>query len=133
MIGRSHCECLEDVEALLKERGLTDLRRHKANSKADVVALLSANVGVALAPSSADLPAHAHRLGIEDANLERPVSVYGVAGRPRAPIASTGLAVVGPGRTSRLRASDAVARDLGEATRPRATLYRPRVPKPAFR
>jgi hypothetical protein len=26
IIRRSHCECLEDVEALLKERGLTDLR-----------------------------------------------------------------------------------------------------------
>ena len=66
-----------------------DLRRHEASSEADVVALLSANVGVALVPSSAELPADVRRLGIEDANLEREVCVYGVAGRPRSPVAST--------------------------------------------
>jgi DNA-binding transcriptional LysR family regulator len=88
IIRRSHCECLEDVEALLKERGLSDLPRHEANSEVDVAGLLSANVGVALVPSSANLPADVRRLAIEDANLERQVSVYGVAGRPRAPIAS---------------------------------------------
>src|SRR3974390_2597635 len=87
VIRRSHCECLEEVEALLKERGLSDVRRHEASSEADVVALLSANVGVALVPSSVDLPADVSGLGVEDADLKRPVAVYGVAGRPRAPIA----------------------------------------------
>ena len=98
IVRRSHCECLEDVEALLKERGLTDLQRHEASSEADVVGLLSANVGVALVPLSADLPADVRRLCVEDANLEREVCVYGVAGRPRSPIASTLLKM--------LRASD---------------------------
>ena len=98
IIRRSHCERLEDVEALLKERGLTDLQRHEASSEADVVGLLSANVGVALVPLSADLPADVRRLCVEDANLEREVCVYGVAGRPRSPIASTLLKM--------LRASD---------------------------
>ena len=89
IIRRSHCECLEDVEALLKERGLTDLQRHEASSEADVVGLLLANMGVAIVPASAHLPGDVRRLGIEDANLEREVCVYGVAGRPRSPVAST--------------------------------------------
>ena len=89
IIRRSHCERLEDVEALLKRHGLIDLQRHEANSEVDVVGLLSANMGVALVPASADLPGDVGRLRIEDANLEREVCVYGVAGRPRAPIAST--------------------------------------------
>jgi len=66
--------------------------------------LLSANVGVALVPSSADLPPDVRRLGIDDANLERPVSVYGVAGRPRAPIASTLLKMLRAGNWSDYRA-----------------------------
>jgi DNA-binding transcriptional LysR family regulator len=98
IIRRSHCERLEDVEALLKKHGLIDLQRHEANSEVDVVGLLSANMGVALVPASADLPGDVRRLRIEDANLERAVCVYGVAGRPRAPIASTLLKM--------LRASD---------------------------
>jgi DNA-binding transcriptional LysR family regulator len=98
IIRRSHCERLEDVEALLKKHGLIDVQRHEANNEVDVVGLLSANMGVALVPASADLPGDVRRLGIEDANLERAVLVYGVAGRPRAPIASTLLKM--------LRASD---------------------------
>ncbi|RBP02027.1 DNA-binding transcriptional LysR family regulator [Roseiarcus fermentans] len=98
IIRRSHCEGVEDVEALLEQRGLTHLQRHEASSEADVVGLLSANVGVALVPSSADLPANLRRLRIADATLERSVSVYGVAGRPRSPIATMLLKM--------LRASD---------------------------
>ena len=89
IIRRSHCERLEDVEALLKKHGLIDLKCHEASSEVDVGGLLSANIGVALVPASADLPADVRRLCIEDANLEREVCVYGVAGRPRSPIAST--------------------------------------------
>jgi DNA-binding transcriptional LysR family regulator len=98
IIRRPHCECLEDVEALLREHSLVDLQRHEANSEADVIGLLSANIGVALVPSSADLPGNARRLCIEGASPVRPVCVYAVAGRPRSPIASTLLKM--------LRASD---------------------------
>ena len=88
IIRRPHCESLEDVEALLSARGLADLQRHEATSDIDVAGLVSANVGVALVPASADLPGGVRRLGIDDANLAREVCVYAVAGRPRSPIAS---------------------------------------------
>jgi hypothetical protein len=89
IIRRSYCERLEHVEALLKKHGLIDLQRHEASSDVDVVGLLSANMGVALVPASVGLPGDVRRLCIEDANLERAVCVYGVAGRARSPIAST--------------------------------------------
>ncbi len=98
IIRRSHCEGLETVDALLSARGLADLQRHEASSDRDVAGLLSANLGVALAPSSADLPGSLRRLGLDDADLSREVCVYGVAGRPRSPIAGMFLKM--------LRASD---------------------------
>jgi len=88
IIRRPHCECLEDVEALLRAHRLVDLQRHEAMSDVDVAGLLSANVGVAFVPASTDLPGGVRRLCIDDANLEREVCVYSVAGRPRSPIAS---------------------------------------------
>jgi DNA-binding transcriptional LysR family regulator len=98
IIRRSHCERLDDVESLLKKHRLINLLRHEASSEVDVIGLLSADMGVALVPASADLPDGVRRLCIEDAKLEREVRVYGVAGRPRSPIASTLLKM--------LRASD---------------------------
>ncbi len=98
LIRRTHCECLEEIEALLKEHGIVNLQRHEVNSDVDVVGLLSANVGVALVPSSVELPGNLRRLRIENANLTRTVSVYAVAGRPRSPIANMLLKM--------LRASD---------------------------
>jgi DNA-binding transcriptional LysR family regulator len=89
IIRRSNCECLEDIEALLREHGLAALQRHEASSEVDVVGLLEANVGVAFVPASGDLPSDLRRVGINDANLGRVVCVYAVAGRPRSPIAST--------------------------------------------
>lgn len=88
LIRRTHCDCLEEIEALLREHGIVNLQRHEVNSDVDVVGLLSANVGVALVPSGVELPGNLRRLRIEDANLTRAVSVYAVAGRPRSPIAN---------------------------------------------
>jgi len=91
IIRRPHCECADDIEALLTARGLVSLPRHEAASEPDVIGLVAANVGVALVPSSAALPGNLRRLRIEDVDLSRPVSVYGVAGRQRSPIASAML------------------------------------------
>lgn len=97
-IRRTHCECLDGVDALLREHGLGELQRHEASSEADVAGLLSANVGVALAPASVALPSDVRRVRLDGAHLERPVWVYAVAGRPRTPIATMLLKM--------LRASD---------------------------
>jgi len=89
LINRAHCEGAADLETLLVERGVTFAQRHEAASESDVAALLSANVGVAIVPESADLPAILRRIQIKDLDYKRAVSVYGVAGRPRSPVAGT--------------------------------------------
>ena len=91
LVRRTHCERIEAFDALLKEHGLADERRHEASSEADVAGLVRVDIGVAFVPASADLPSGLRRLAIEDAGFSREVSVYGVAGRPRPPIASAFL------------------------------------------
>jgi DNA-binding transcriptional LysR family regulator len=87
LIYRSHCESAGALEALLAERGLAGLPRHETTSEADVAALLMANVGVAIVPVSAALPANLRHIRIEGLDHKREVSVYGVAGRARSPVA----------------------------------------------
>lgn len=87
LIDRSHCEGAGELEALLAERGVTIMHRHETASEADVVALLGANVGVAVVPASAELPPNLRRVRIEGLDHRRAVSAYGVAGRHRSPVA----------------------------------------------
>lgn len=126
IIRRAHCECLEDVEALLRERGLLDLQRHEASAEVDVVGLLEANVGVALVPASVALPGNLRRVCIEDADLKRLVSVYAVAGRQRSPIAAMLLKML---RASDWRAS--MPPDALVVHRPVAVRADPRPPSAA--
>lgn len=87
LINRTHCECAGDLETLLSERGVAPIQRHETASDADVVALLTANVGVAILPASAVLPTNLRGIRIGGLDHKRAVSVYGVAGRPRSPVA----------------------------------------------
>lgn len=86
IIRRAHCESAADLNALLMERGLNTAQRHEAHSEADVAALLTAKVGVAIVPVSATLPANVRRVALEGPHT-RTIVVYAVAGRPRNPAA----------------------------------------------
>jgi DNA-binding transcriptional LysR family regulator len=83
IIRRAHCESADELDALLREFGLIDSHRHEAHSEADVAALLTAGVGVAIVPVSAPLPDSARRVAIEGLDHKRSVGAYAVAGRPR--------------------------------------------------
>ena len=85
IIRRAHCECQDDLEMLLADAGVGAARAHEANSEDDVAALLRINVGAAIVPESAPLPAGVRALAIDGLNLQRAVSAYSVAGRPRSP------------------------------------------------
>jgi len=87
LIDRTHCESAGGLETLLSERGVALMQRHETASESDVVALLTANVGVAIVPASAALPTNLRRIRIEGLDHKRAVNVYGVAGRPRSPVA----------------------------------------------
>ena len=88
-VRRAHCENVADLDSFLSDHGITMGRRHEAWSEDDVASLLMANAGVALVPASTILPASLRQIRVRGLDLKRPVSVYGVAGRPRAAVAGT--------------------------------------------
>jgi DNA-binding transcriptional LysR family regulator len=73
----------------LRASGVLVGAAHEVETERDMTALLEANLGIAVAPSSAPKSASMRRLKIPALDLERTVSVYAVAGRRRAPEAST--------------------------------------------
>lgn len=79
------CEQADSLAQVLNERGIAGGISHKLISLDDVVALVGANLGVALLPQSAGHYAHLRRVAVADLELARKVSLYGVAGRQRSP------------------------------------------------
>ena len=89
LLSRSFFEQTENLDELLRNRNLTAARRHQLTLDCDVLALLEANAGVAIAPQSLTIPSILKRLPINDFPLTRTVYVYAVAGRPRTGPAAT--------------------------------------------
>jgi DNA-binding transcriptional LysR family regulator len=91
IVRRAHCECVDDLDASLRVRGIVEARLHEAESEGDVAALLAANVGIAIVPASAALPTALRRIRIDGLDQKRSVSVYAVAGRSRSAVAGSFL------------------------------------------
>jgi DNA-binding transcriptional LysR family regulator len=89
LLLRTYCEQAEELDRLLKERGVVGKAVHRVANDADLGALLEANVGVAIAPRSTAIPVTARRLHLNGLELARTVYLYAVAGRPRSPATST--------------------------------------------
>jgi DNA-binding transcriptional LysR family regulator len=73
---------------LLRARDFDVTRFHEVSADGDLLSLLEAGVGVALAPRSTQSPATLTRIAVEDLALTRTVSLYGVAGRQRTAVAA---------------------------------------------
>ncbi len=86
---RSHCEKNADLAAILKATGLNADHRHEVSSDQDLVALLEANIGIGFLPRTVGAPSSLIRTSVSGIDLRRTVSLYGVAGRQRTPIAAT--------------------------------------------
>jgi DNA-binding transcriptional LysR family regulator len=84
---RTHCDRSAAAMALLEGKGLRG--RLDVASDDDLFALLEANIGVSLLPGTVTLPQSLMRSRVEDLALARSVSLYGVAGRQRSPLAAT--------------------------------------------
>jgi DNA-binding transcriptional LysR family regulator len=91
-------EMAEQQIARLQASGVPVTNAHEVETDRDMAALLEANLGVAVAPSTAPKSAKLRRLSLPGLDLHRTVAVYSVAGRRRTP-ESTGL-------LNLLRASD---------------------------
>jgi DNA-binding transcriptional LysR family regulator len=78
-------EQAEGLAQALDGRSISTGPRHQMDSLDDVLALIAANLGIALLPRSAGRHAGLRRVAVTGLELGRKVSLYGVAGRQRSP------------------------------------------------
>jgi DNA-binding transcriptional LysR family regulator len=85
---RTYCEATESLLDMLRAMDFDVARFHEVSGEADLLSLLEAGVGVALAPRSTQSRAALTRISVEGFELQRTIYLYGVAGRQRTAVAS---------------------------------------------
>ena len=88
VLARPYCELAAAFEAFARDHGILQTGVHCVACEQDVIALVVACVGVAIAPRSIPCPPELCALEAEGMELTRTVSLYAVAGRERAPPAT---------------------------------------------
>ncbi|MBT1516509.1 LysR family transcriptional regulator [Bradyrhizobium sp. SRL28] len=88
-LSRNYCEHSASLSRSLREHGVTIDRNHEISSERDLIELLEADIGIAVVPHTASLPATLKRSSVEGLDSRRTVHLYGVAGRERTAVAST--------------------------------------------
>lgn len=84
---RTYCESTNDLLELLRAHDFDVARYHEVSAESDLFSLLEAGFGVAFIPHSTKSPPGLKRITITDIDLQRTVSLYGVAGRQRTAVA----------------------------------------------
>ncbi|HEY7297380.1 MAG TPA: LysR family transcriptional regulator [Xanthobacteraceae bacterium] len=90
-LRRVYCENAEQASAILRDHDIDVDRGCEVASEHDLLMLVEAQFGVAIAPRSLRTPPTLSRISIAGLELSRTVYVYGVAGRRRTPVASAML------------------------------------------
>jgi DNA-binding transcriptional LysR family regulator len=85
---RTYCDSTDKLLDLLRARDFDVTRFHEVSADGDLLSLLEAGVGVALAPRSTQSPASLARIAVEDFEFKRTIYLYGVAGRQRTAVAA---------------------------------------------
>jgi DNA-binding transcriptional LysR family regulator len=106
LLVRSGCEMDAELTGLLEEHRVVPGTRHEIDTDDEFLALLQANVGVAVMPDTLIRGTSLHRLRLPEWQLRRTVCAYAAAGRRRAPVATTLLNML---RAAELPAERAVA------------------------
>jgi DNA-binding transcriptional LysR family regulator len=88
LMVRTYGDTTDKLLDLLRARDFDVTRFHEVSADGDLLSLLEAGVGVALTPRSTQNPATLARIAVEDLELKRTVSLYGVAGRQRTAVAA---------------------------------------------
>jgi DNA-binding transcriptional LysR family regulator len=83
LLMSEQCEQVEGLTQVLDERNISAGGRHRIDSLDDILAMITAKLGIALLPQSAGRHAELRRVAVSDLELGRMVSLYGVAGRQR--------------------------------------------------
>jgi DNA-binding transcriptional LysR family regulator len=82
-------ELADQQMARLHAAGVPAANAHEVETDRDMTALVEANLGIAVVPESAPRSSAQRRMKLPSLDLERTVYVYAVAGRRRAPEATT--------------------------------------------
>jgi DNA-binding transcriptional LysR family regulator len=89
LLGFTSLEVAEDLSERLRAHGLGGGTAHQVETDHDLLVLVESNLGIGFVPASAPESPDIRRQIIKGLDLERVVSVFAVAGRQRAPIATT--------------------------------------------
>jgi DNA-binding transcriptional LysR family regulator len=87
LLSSGFCEHAERLKDALRSHEVDADRSHEISTQHDLVKMLEADIGVALAPGSTSFPSTIKCLPIDDLDVGRSVQLYGVAGRERTAIA----------------------------------------------
>jgi DNA-binding transcriptional LysR family regulator len=88
LLMRTYCEHFESLAGLLRSQDFAVDRAHEMPSEHDLEVFLEESLGVAFAPQSVLFSDCVRRVPVTGLDLRRTVSLYGVAGRQRTPVAN---------------------------------------------
>jgi DNA-binding transcriptional LysR family regulator len=88
LLSRAYCEHASRVEASLQEHGVDVRHGHQVSCERDLIALLEADIGVAMLPDTSPIPPTLKRAPLDSFDVRRTINLYGVAGRERTAVAS---------------------------------------------
>jgi DNA-binding transcriptional LysR family regulator len=88
LLMRTYCEHFESLVGILRSQDFAVDRAHAVPSEHDLEVFLEQGLGVAFVPRSVLFSACVKRVLVAGLNLQRTVSLYGVAGRQRSPVAN---------------------------------------------
>jgi DNA-binding transcriptional LysR family regulator len=88
LLVQTECEMAEELSLRLNGRGVTTAGAHQVTTDHDLIALIEANLGVAIMPASGPRSERLRSVPLDGLDLTRTVAVYGVAGRKRSPVAT---------------------------------------------
>ena len=88
LLIRTYCEHLESLTSVLRSQDFAVDGAHEVPSECDLKVFLEQGLGVAFAPQSVLFSDCVKRVPVAGLDLRRTVSLYGVAGRQRTPVAN---------------------------------------------
>jgi len=85
---RTYCEHFVSLANVLRNQDFTVDQAHEVPSEHDLEVFLEQGLGIAFAPRSVLFSDCVKRVFVTGLDLQRTVSLYGVAGRQRTPVAN---------------------------------------------
>jgi DNA-binding transcriptional LysR family regulator len=101
ILVRNYCEQADEFAELMRGHDIDVTRGHEVASERDLIALVEANLGVAVVPNSTHGPPVLARASINGLELSRTVYLYAVAGRERTAVATAALKLLRAGNWSK--------------------------------